>query len=294
MSNLPFVSIVMTYYDRFEQLRNTLRSFSIHGYTNFEVVIVDDGSCKEPISADSFRDRDFPITVINMPVIKAYSNACVPFNIGFDNAKGDIVIIQNAECLHLDNLLDYTRSNIDESTYLTFSCYSINQEKSQELNDKMDWNMEYLNKLVQNDRIVSHDGDDGWYNHSIHRPCAYHFASAITRKNLKELGGFDLRYSSGACFDDDELLNRIKRKGLIIHIVDEKRVIHQWHYTMGKNPKFNSLYARNIFLYHFVTKKEKDCFPSILSPRYLIYRLFRPLSGVGYMVWKQIKLIRRR
>ena len=292
MSDSPFVSIVMTYYERYQQVRNTLRSFQAHGYTNFEVVIVDDGSSKNPISSNTFNDFNFPITVINMPVTKTYSNPCVPFNVGFDKAKGDIVIIQNAECLHLDNILDYTRSSINEGCYLTFSCYSINREKSQKLNKLINWDIGYLNTLVTVDRIVSQDGDDGWYNHSIHRPCAYHFTSAITKKNLTDLGGFDLRYSSGMCFDDDELLNRISKKGLNIKIVDEKRVIHQWHYTMGESRNFNTLFGRNMFLYHFVTKKEKLNIPNKLTIRYLCYKLFRPFMGIGYTIWKKISLTR--
>lgn len=39
------------------------------------------------------------------------------------------------------------------------------------------------------------DGLDCWYNHSVTNPKGYHFCSAITRKNLYDLGGFDERFA---------------------------------------------------------------------------------------------------
>ena len=49
-----------------------------------------------------------------------------------------------------------------------------------------------------------------WYNHSIHSPRHLHFTTAISKKALKELRGFDERYEFGMDYDDNEFIFRIK------------------------------------------------------------------------------------
>lgn len=294
MSDLTSVSIVMTYYDRIAQLKNTLRSFYIHKYLDFEVVIVDDGSQKEPISEKTFLNFDFPITVINMPLVKKYTNPCVPFNIGFKKAKGEIVVIQNAECLHMANILNHVRNNLTDNNYLSYSCYSLDKDKSLELNKNSNWNLGYIEGLVTNNTTVLREGDDAWYNHSKIRPCGYHFTSAITRKNLNKLSGFDERFADGIGYDDHEILTRIRKMGLAVDIVDDATVIHQWHYNTLKAPNFNALAARNELLYHLVTKKENQYLPDKKTLQYRLYRSFRPVIVTVYLIsLKWLRLIKQ-
>lgn len=284
MSDLTSVSIVITYYDRIEQLRNTLRSFYIHKYLNFEVIIVDDGSQKEPVSEKTFLNFDFQITVINMPLVKKYTNPCVPFNIGFKKAKGEIVVIQNAECLHMANILNHVRNNLTDNNYLAYSCYSLGRDKSLELNKNTSWNLGYIEGLVTNNTTALREGDDAWYNHSMHKPCGYHFTSAITRKNLNKLSGFDERYADGIGYDDHEILTRIRKMGLTVDIIDEATVIHQWHYNSLKAPRFQTLCARNELLYHLITKKEDHYRPDKMTIQYTLYRILRPLIVAAYLI----------
>jgi hypothetical protein len=101
-----------------------------------------------------------------------------------------------------------------------------------------------------------------WYNHSIYRPAAYHFVSAITKKNMDKLNGFDERYSNGIGFDDDEFLYRIKLLGLDVQIHDEPFVIHQWHYSennfFAKSENVGEAITKNQNLFNNVTKKSKS------------------------------------
>ena len=75
------------------------------------------------------------------------------------------------------------------------------------------------------------------------------------------MGGFDERYAKGIAFDDNEILLRIKRKGLTINIVDDPFVVHQHHYS-----EFNwagitntqELLDKNKKLFNEVTLKETN------------------------------------
>lgn len=216
------ISVVMSYYNRKQLLLNTLESFKQYDGIDYEVIVVDDAS------SDEHRLEDVPgIKLIRVdPEDKTWVNPCIPFNMGFSYTIGDVVVLQNPECRHEGNILQYVMDNISDDNYLAFGCISLNKDGSMAM----------------------------WYNHSVYRPCAYHFCSAITKKNLTELGGFDERYKDGTSYDDDEFILRVKRKGLNVMIVDTPLVSHQCHHENGWPINNNE----NVDLYRNVTLKEVD------------------------------------
>jgi GT2 family glycosyltransferase len=240
-------SIVMTAYNRQQQLDRTLESFRRHKYSSdVEVIIVDDGSY-EPVTIANLVGNEFIVRLVRIDqASKWYINPCIPFNIGLKQARGETVIIQNAECLHKDNLIEYLdlSTTVLRSTYLSFACYSLD-EKQSSLIDLQEFNN--FNKIS-----AVRDGSSGWYNHSIYRPAGYHFCAAIRRKNLVHIGYFDEVYAMGAAFDDDEFLYRV-RKNMDFRIVDNCVVLHQWHYS-GGNPHKPSNFLRNRLLFRFYTR----------------------------------------
>ena len=100
------------------------------------------------------------------------------------------------------------------------------------------------------------NGVNGWYNHGIYRPCAFHFCSGITRKNLIELNGFDESYANGICYDDNEFLYRINLKGLKIIFENDFKSIHQYHekvnYIKDKLP--------DVVAFHIPNESKKSAF----------------------------------
>lgn len=272
------VSIVMTYFERLHQLRATLRSFELNEYSNIEVVIVDDGSEMEPLDAGVLRRYSFPVLVRRMSPAKSYANPCVPFNVGIRAASGNIIILQNSECAHVGNVVEHAREWLTDENYLTYACYSLGRMKTERLRFRGEaWRIEDLEKLVTEDRIAAFDGDDAWYNHSRFRPSALHFCSAISRRNMDRLGGFDERFARGIAFDDLELLARIKRLRLQVKIIDDIVVLHQWHYSSEPQKDAVILRRRNEILYRLVTRHEKRTMPAALSLRYGFARLTMPL-----------------
>jgi GT2 family glycosyltransferase len=208
------ISIVCAYYNRRSQLLKTLESISHYGEP--EIIIVDDASAE--------RIDDLPVKLIRIdPEQKRWFNPCVPYNIGFSKATGDIIVIQNPECIHVGDILSYVKK-LKRGELFSFAAYSLDVNLEY---DKYD--QDALKKFImgQPQRIqVAHHG---WYNHSVYRPEALHFCNAIFREDLKKIGGFDERFSQGVSFDDNEILIRIKRAGMKINIIDDPFVIHQKH-----------------------------------------------------------------
>lgn len=285
----PYISIVMTYYERLGQVRNTLRSFELHGYKNIEVIIVDDVSAREPLDASMFASFPFSVRILKMSPKKRYLNPCVPFNIGIRAASGKIIILQNAECLHVSDIVEHARKHVNDKNYITYACYSLGELKTKCLieHDK-DWDLDGLDKLITAEGEAVDNGADGWYNHSIYRPSAYHFCSAILKSNMDKLGGFDEIYAKGIGCDDNELLVRIRRMDLKVIIVDDHIVLHQWHYGAKKRRWLSIPAARNALLYRLVTMKEGRFSPSNRRPLYSIVAFIMPFLIFGCLIWNTI------
>lgn len=231
------ISIVATYYNRRQQLINTLKTIKrSKQIDNVEMIVVND------CSADAHLIDDLPETypflrVINMPKPNTwYMNPCIPFNVGLRAAIGDFVIIQNAECLHMGDIVDDVTTRVNNSNYITYAVYSIPKETTEFIGE-LDYDDPRIFSMIKSQIIpfstssYISEGVPTWYNHSVHRPKAYHFIAAMTKESLDRLGGFDERYYNGIGHDDDEFLYRIKLMGLKVGICDEPFGIHQWHYS---------------------------------------------------------------
>lgn len=266
------ISIVTAYYNRKKLFDTTLLSISkqIENHKlDIEVIAVDDGS-DEDERLEELANRYPFLKIIRLEKKdKWYSNSCIPFNIGFKEAKGDIIILQNPECTHYGDILKYTLENITNENYISFACFSLGIDSTNNievfLNDS-----EKLNELMQKNSVgYIGDGLDCWYNHPFINPKGYHFCAAITKENLHDLGGFDERFAKGIAFDDNEFLYRVCLKGLEIQIVGDPIVLHQNHYskisyTTDKNLLDDETYQerlklaeRNRILFELVTKSEK-------------------------------------
>jgi glycosyltransferase involved in cell wall biosynthesis len=277
------VSIVMTYFERKNQLLNTIKSFSMHGYEGVEVIIIDDGSVEQPVTVEELScfAPKFNIRVIRVETAgKKYFNSCIPFNKGFAEARGSIIIIQNAECIHVGDIVSYCRKYLDDSRYFSFGCFSIDQEAMIQISKREKLDRIFLEKYISRNKGVTKDGETGWYNHSLFRPVAYHFTAALTRDNLDLLKGFDTRYAYGIGFDDSEILERIQRSRMKIEIIDDVTVLHQWHYSMTKNLRFEKLFTRNRLLLKLVTKRENKISYSRFSIRYLCFLIILPILSI--------------
>lgn len=221
------ISIVMSYYNRLNLLEYTLKTISSSQEKDFEIIIVDDfSSYDQKLTNIEKQFSNLSIKIVDMATLyesKTYCNPCIPFNVGFRESQGDKIIIQNPECCHMGDILNHVSNNVNDNDYLIYNCYGSSQAD--------------LLKIHQGEPLTitatkKKSSDGYWYNHGTHRPTGYHFASALSRNNLKKLNGFDERFAMGKCYDDDEFLHRIKVLGLNLKFINNPWVVHQWHDKM--------------------------------------------------------------
>jgi len=246
------ISVVMSYYNRKKHLINTLNSIIKSAYSNFEVIVIDDASDKEHRIEDLQEIFNFLKIIRIEKEDKKHVNPCVPINIGLNNSSGDIIIIQNPECLHYNDVFSHVINNIEKNKYLVYT--TINKDVV-DIVAEFNWGKNNITDLLKINKNTNVNNE--WYCHKNYRPAAYNFCAAITREDLVELNGFDERYAFGIERDDVEFLTRIKRKKMDIIIVDDIIVIHQTHpkFYYG-NKKLTELRIKNHQLFAQTTAKE--------------------------------------
>jgi len=251
------ISIVTAYYNRKKLFQETLKSIARSKFKDFELIAVDDGSLPEHRIEDLSFEFPFLRVIRLEPENKWYINPCVPFNIGMREAKGDIIVLQNPECLHVHDVLTYMSKNVNDSNYITISTYGFNQVLTDSIpRHCANGTLVYLLNSQPQQPYVGWDSI-GWYNHPRFRPVYYHFCSAMTRNNMAKLKGFDEKFAHGIGFDDDELLVRIVLLGLRPIIETSVSVIHQYHDTVAWNkPNVNELTERNRKILLSVTRRK--------------------------------------
>lgn len=232
------ISIAMAYKNRRPQLIKTLESIEAQQYKDIEVIIVDDRSEKEHQIAD-LKSR-FPFITVARIEDNPYKNPCVGYNLAFSLCSGEIVIIQNPECLHVGELIQSVADNINEDKYLSYACYNVTEKNLNSLYEADD-KKQFILSLPQ-EYNQSKGEAITWYNHSQYRKVDFHFTTAITRKNLESISGFDERFKFGMEYDDDEFRTRIKRKGLEFVNIDDPFSVHQYHTSTYGGAIVNSEY----------------------------------------------------
>lgn len=241
----PDISIVMSYFNRLEQINLTLKNILLSQYTNYEVIIVNDGDKNDKKLLDLIKMYDISIILINISPIykkeKNYFNPCIPYNMAFSLMRGEKCIIQNPECCYSLDLISHVKNNLTENNYLSYTCYSLDKDSSNKLK-KINTN-DYFNFINSNmkQKLELHKTKDAkdilshiFYNHPIYRPTYFHFTSAIYSKHIKKIGGFNEGYYDGVAYDDNEFLLKIKLLKLDNINVEFNRdtpfVIHQFHH----------------------------------------------------------------
>jgi hypothetical protein len=167
INNNHKISIIMTYYNRKEQIIMTLNQFQLLNYDkyNIEIIIVDDLSNNDNDLKDIIKKYNFYIKLIKLKN-KKWINSCIPNNIGLSHSTGDIIILQNAEIFHCDDLIKQSIYLLDnDEKYYTFPVFSSPSfEHNNKIKDLMNnTKIRYYKKFINNINYTDYDFDYLYY-----------------------------------------------------------------------------------------------------------------------------------
>ena len=142
----------MAYKNRRPQLIKTLESIESQSHKDIEVIVVDDGSDEEHKITDL--KSKFPFVTVAVINDNPYKNPCVVYNAAFSLCSGEVVIIQNPECLHVGELIQSVVDNIDDSKYLSYACYNVTKDNLDKLYNAITPLLNNLKKNPEKDYIL--------------------------------------------------------------------------------------------------------------------------------------------
>ena len=225
---------------------NTLRSIEKQPNSKelTEIIIVDDVS-DLPLRYEDFESFDLDIKLISVTTKnKWWVNPVIASNAAFNFISGNKVIIQNAECLHTTNIIDYVINNLGKNQYIAMSALSLSKESSEAIQPNLDLSTLNLD-------------NSEWYCHSEFRSDPYNFCAAIHADDLRKVGGFDNRFAEGIWCDDNMFVASLRKNNIEIRIEDSQLVYHQWHDNSWFNREdFTKLSQRNILLWRLYTQED--------------------------------------
>lgn len=262
MKNL---SIIIAHFNRKKILYKTLQAYSISENINdCEFVIVDDCSNIE----NNIKDikKHFPSLNIKFiqikPADKTWILPTVPFNLGVKAASHEKCIITNPECLPMGDVIKDAIETLKENTYQVYGCYSVNKAITYSI---LKTDITYLqlkdirNRLpLTTEIILLQDGQNAWYQHSVHRPYKYCFCLGIYKNIYEKIGGLNDIYAKGRGFGDNDLVLAAIENKLKIIEKDEPFVLHLNHYDSIQQNYLNTNEAkRNLKIYNRRMEGEK-------------------------------------
>lgn len=235
MYYLPLISIICPLYNKRDYIKETIDSVINQTYTNWEMIIVDDGSTdgSYELVEDTYKSND-GIKLYHRNDFKQNKGGSVCRNIGIKLAKGTFILFLDADDLLtekcLENRVKMQRRFPDQDLYVLPVLYFKNDIANNEKDRGWNW----LDKVQYN---CSRDKK----SYFVKRFLKYHLPWTISnvlwkRETLTNLGGFDENFQR---LQDPEihtkalLQKKIKIKSFLfsqpadVHIrLDEQRHIH--------------------------------------------------------------------
>lgn len=225
------VSILMCTYNREQYLKRAIDSVIAQTYTEWELIIVDDGSTDntEQLVA-SYPDPR--IRYIKMDKNRFY---CYAANYGLQNCRGDYVAFQNSDDEWLSDKLEKQMRFMEEHTEAG-ACFTEVTLIDNEGNDLSERCLP-MEKLFEN----HYEDQKDWMHFFLHKGnCVCHPSALVRKKVMDEVGGFNLMYCQLADFD---LWVRIVTEHPI-YVLPEKLIRFRW--DINKQEQVSSATEKNL------------------------------------------------
>jgi glycosyltransferase involved in cell wall biosynthesis len=250
MKEEPKYSIIIPVYNRPLEINELLQSLTQQTYTDFEVIIVEDGSIES--------SEDIVIQFIKKLTIKYYFKANggpgLARNYGAEHASGAYLIFFDSDCIIPNNYLDTLNSHLDKTPVDAFGGPDMAHPSFTNIQKAISYSMTSF--FTTGGIRGSKETMDKFYPRS--------FNMGITKAVYQKTGGFStMRFG-----EDIDFSLRILDNGFKTKLFRDAKVYHKRRGDFKKFFKqvFNSGVARiNLFKRHPKSLKIVHTFPSIFT-----------------------------
>ena len=147
----------------------------------------------------------------------------IAYNTGFNEAKGDIILLNSCDCIHMGNIIEFVRNNMIKKTYLSFATLAGTESLAGYF-DSVVWDETVMGRIKE-----LYGFRNGWWRSHKTNRILIPFCASIMHEDLATLNGYDERFVDGIGYDDCDFIDRVANLGLNMVLVDEPFCIHQYH-----------------------------------------------------------------
>jgi glycosyltransferase involved in cell wall biosynthesis len=215
MQPVPKFSIIIPVYNRPEELRELLESLARQTYTNFEVLVVDDGSTvRSDEVVQQFSDK-----LHIQYLFKPNSGPGPSRNLGFEHARGEYFVVFDSDCIVPAHYLDVVNQALHKDPFDAWGGPDQGHPSFTPLQQAMAFTMS---------AGVTTGGIRGSGHEENFQPRSFNMG--ISRKVWEATGGF--RFSRLA--EDIELSIRMRKAGFRIALIKDAFVYHKRRTTLSQ------------------------------------------------------------
>ncbi|MDD6619621.1 MAG: glycosyltransferase family 2 protein [Eubacteriales bacterium] len=206
------VSVIIPAYNAGPFIENCINSILSQTYSNFEIIVVNDGSIDNTLNLlEAIQKTD------NRLKIFSQENAGVSAarNTGLKNASGEYITFVDADDALLPNAIETMVSVMDDST--DFAVFSHNEVRFTEV-PYIETPVRYKAEEL-NDNFIKFDEVTWWPWGKLYR------RSIITENNLQ--------YDTGISFGEDHIFNLLYVKHIKGDVVVSEKIVYNYYYIRG-------------------------------------------------------------
>jgi glycosyltransferase involved in cell wall biosynthesis len=205
----PKYSIVVPVYNRPDEIGELLESLTHQTYSDFEVIVVEDGSsvpCDGVV--DRFRDK---LTL--QYIYKLNSGPGSSRNAGFEQAKGEYFVVFDSDCIVPSHYLDAVNRFFHKQDFDAWGGPDRGHERFSPLQQAMGFTM--------SSTLTTGGIRGGKKQAGLFQPRSFNMG--ISRKVFEATGGFQF----GRVAEDIELSIRMRKAGFRVVLIHDAYVYHK-------------------------------------------------------------------
>jgi GT2 family glycosyltransferase len=243
VSGVPLVSIITINYNQAEITRQFLESSKFLKYSNYEIIVVDNGSIK-PLF-DCVEATAYP----GLRLIRTETNLGFTGgnNLGMKEAKGDYFFIVNNDTELSPMLLDNLIKPFSENDRIGVVCPKIKFFDAPELIQYAGYNP--INMYTGTATSVGfNEVDEGQFDEPHPTSFAHGCAMMIRRVVVDRVGRFAERFF--LYYEELDWSQRIRDAGYLIYYQPSATILHKESMSVGQNSPLKTYYlTRNRILF---------------------------------------------
>lgn len=245
-----FFSIIIPLYNRPQEIKELLETLTVQTYTNFEVLVIEDGSVNDAEAiVNSFTDK------LNLRYFKKQNEGQgFTRNYGFERAKGDYFIIFDSDCLIPENYLQIVNESLTQNWLDAYGGPDDAHPSFTATQKAISYSM--TSPFTTGGIRGNKKGIGQFHPRS--------FNMGVSRKVWEKLGGFIITRSG----EDIEYSIRIHSNGFQIGLIPDAKVYHKRRtsfYQFYKQLHFFGRARINIYKFFPSQLKAVHFFPAVFT-----------------------------